>query len=210
MNIKVAAHTVTHLPNYTCKNEEDPLKNKDARVATTQNIDFSHSRADNSAVRGRIWLKLELVRDIVVILVTCKNEEDPLKTKDARVATTQNTDFSNTQGQITLQLEVGSGRNSNSFEILWLPLLLPRIKKIRNKNEGARVATTQNTDFFTQSSADNSAVKGRIWPKFKLIRDVIAILVTSKYEEDPIKVEGARVATTLNIDFSNTQGQITL
>ena len=33
----------------------------------------------------------------------------------------------------------------------------------------------------------------------------MAILVTSKYEEDPIKIESARVATTLNIDFSNTQ-----
>ena len=57
--------------------------------------------------------------------------------------------------------------------------------------------------------ADNSAVKGRIWLKFELIRDVIAILVTSKYEEDPIEIEGARVATTQNIDFSNNQGQIT-
>ena len=38
----------------------------------------------------------------------------------------------------------------------------------------------------------------------------MAILVTSKYEEDPIKIEGARVATTLNIDFSHSQGQITL
>ena len=37
----------------------------------------------------------------------------------------------------------------------------------------------------------------------------MAILVTSKYEEDPIKIESARVATTLNINFSNTQGQIT-
>ena len=38
----------------------------------------------------------------------------------------------------------------------------------------------------------------------------MAILVTSKYEEDPIKIEGARVATTQNIDFfSNTQGQLT-
>ena len=57
--------------------------------------------------------------------------------------------------------------------------------------------------------ADNSAVKGQIWLKFEPIRDVMAILVTSKYEEDPIKIESARVATTLNIDFSNTQGQIT-
>ena len=37
----------------------------------------------------------------------------------------------------------------------------------------------------------------------------MAILVTSKYEEDLIKIESARVATTLNIEFSNTQGQIT-
>ena len=45
--------------------------------------------------------------------------------------------------------------------------------------------------------------------KFGYIRDVMAILVISKYEEDPIKIEGARVATTQNNDFSNTQGQLT-
>ena len=37
----------------------------------------------------------------------------------------------------------------------------------------------------------------------------MAILITSKYEEDPIKIEGAIVATTQNNDFSNTQGQPT-
>ena len=35
------------------------------------------------------------------------------------------------------------------------------------------------------------------------------VLVTSKNKEDPNKTEGARVATTLNIDFSHSQGQIT-
>ena len=35
----------------------------------------------------------------------------------------------------------------------------------------------------------------------------MAILVSSKNEEDPIEIEGARVATIQNIDFSNTQGQ---
>ena len=79
---------------------------------------FQTPMAVNYAVRGPIWSKFELVRDIVVILVTCKNEEDPLKNKDARVATTQHIDFSNTQGQITPQSEVGSGRNSNATEIL--------------------------------------------------------------------------------------------
>ena len=36
------------------------------------------------------------------------------------------------------------------------------------------------------------------------------VLVTSKNTKDPIKNEGARVDTTLNIDFSHSQGQITL
>ena len=34
--------------------------------------------------------------------------------------------------------------------------------------------------------------------------------ITCKYEEDPIKSEGARVLTTLYINFSDAQGQITL
>ena len=46
----------------TSKNKEEPNKNEGASVATTLNIDFfKHSRADNSAVRGRIWSKLELI-----------------------------------------------------------------------------------------------------------------------------------------------------
>ena len=53
----------------------------------------------------------------MAIFVTSKNEEDPIKIEGARVATTQNIDFSNTQGQITPQSEVGSGRSSNSSEI---------------------------------------------------------------------------------------------
>ena len=36
------------------------------------------------------------------------------------------------------------------------------------------------------------------------------VLITCKYEEDPIKNKGARVLTRLYINFSDTQGQITL
>ena len=52
------------------------------------------------------------------ILVSFKNEEDPIKIEGVIVATIQNIDFSNTQGQITPQSEVGSGQNSNSSKIL--------------------------------------------------------------------------------------------
>ena len=43
------------------------------------------------------------------VLVTSKNKEDPNKNEGAIVATTLNTDFSQSQGQITLQSRVGSG-----------------------------------------------------------------------------------------------------
>ena len=41
-----------------------------------------------------------------------------------------NIDFSHSQGQITLQSRIVSGRNSNSSEMLWPSLLLPNMKKI--------------------------------------------------------------------------------
>ena len=54
----------------------------------------------------------------MAIIFTSNYEEDPIKIEGARVATTQNIDFSNTQGQITPQSEVRSGRNLNSSEML--------------------------------------------------------------------------------------------
>ena len=111
-----------------------------------------HSRAANSAVKCGIWLKFKLIQDVMIIIITSNNEEDLIKIEGAGVATTLKIDFSNIQGQITLQSRVESGSNSNSSKMLWL---------------------------------------------------------SCKNEEDPIKIEGARVATIQNIDFSNTKGQLT-
>ena len=74
------------------------------------------------------------------------------------------------------------------------------------KNEGARVFTRffpllVYGDFSRRSRAANSAVLGPTWPNFELVRDVINVLVTCKYEEDPIQNRGARVFTTLNVIF---------
>ena len=66
----------------------------------------------------------------MVILVSSKNEKDLIKIECTRVATIQNIDFSNTQGQLTPQSEVGSGQNSNSSEILLLYLLPAIMKKM--------------------------------------------------------------------------------
>ena len=73
----------------------------------------------------------------------------------------------------------------------------------RFKNEVAKVFTRflplqVYGDFSRRSRAANSAVLGLIWPNFKLFRDVMYVLVTCKYKEDPIKNEGARVFTTVS------------
>ena len=97
------------------------------------------------------------------VLITCKYEEDPIKNRGARVFTTLYVNFSDTQGQITLESVVVSGRNFNSSKLSCM-----------------------------------SSLPARIWPNFELVRDVMDVLVTCKYEEDPIKNEGARVFTTFS------------
>ena len=51
-------------------------------------------------------------------------------------------------------------------------------------------------DFSRCQRAVNSALLGPIWPNFELGQDVMNVLVTCKYEEDPIKNEGAEMFTT--------------
>ena len=94
-----------------------------------------------------MWSKFEFIRDVIDVLLTSKNKEEPNKNEGASVVTSLNIDFSNTQGQITPRSEVGSGQNSNSSKMLRMPLLLRRTKEEPNKNGNARVATTLNIDF---------------------------------------------------------------
>ena len=69
----------------TCMNEEDPIKNEGAKKLIVR---FSrHSRAASSEVSGGIPPKFELIQAFMVVLVTCKNEKDPIKNKGSRVLT---------------------------------------------------------------------------------------------------------------------------
>ena len=59
---------------------------------------------------------------------------------------------------------------------------------------------------FRYSRAANSGVSDGIWPKFKLIHTFKYVLVTYKDEENQMKNEGARVATTLYSNILAAQG----
>ena len=91
----------------------------------------------------------------MVVLVTCKNKDDPLKLKALELSQhfshcKSMEIFSDTQGQLTPQSGIGSGGNSNSFKLLYS--LPERMSKIQ-LNEGAKVATRLYVDF--------SDIKGR-------------------------------------------------
>ena len=78
-------------------------------------------------------LNFELVRNIVVVLLTCMNEEDPMKNEGAGVLTRLYIVFSDAQGQLTPKSAVEFCRNSNSSKLLWLSSLPARMKKIQSK-----------------------------------------------------------------------------
>ena len=73
----------------TCKYEEDPIKNRGARVFTTLFVNFSDVQGQITLKSqcGGIWPKIELIQAFMHVLVTCKNEDDPIKNEGARVFT---------------------------------------------------------------------------------------------------------------------------
>ena len=125
----------------------------------------------------------------MVVLLTCKNEEDQIKIEGARVLTRLYFNFSDAQGQLT-QSVVKSGRNSYSSKLLWLSSSPAKMKKIQLKMK--KIECKQHFSqyksmgiFFIHSRAANSAVLGRIRLNFKLDQDSMVVLVTCK-NEDPI------------------------
>ena len=69
----------------------------------------------------------------MVVLLTCKNEEDLIKNRGAIVFTTLYINFSDVHGQITLVLVVVSGGNLNSSKLSCMSSLPARMRFIKPK-----------------------------------------------------------------------------
>ena len=105
--------------------------------------DFSHYKSMGifPDAQGQLTLQSKvrsgqisnLFKTLWVVLLTCKNEEDPIKNKGARVFTTLYIKFSDVQGQITLVFVVVSGPNSNSAKLSCMSSLPARMRLIKSK-----------------------------------------------------------------------------
>ena len=103
--------------------------------------------------------------------------------------------FSDAQGQVTHKSLIRSCQISNPSEILWVSLLLARMKKIQLKMKALEWSQHHSLIFQTLRAA-NSEVSDGILTKFKPIQAFIVDLVTCKNEKDPLENEGTRVVTT--------------
>ena len=97
-----------------------------------------YSSGANSIVGDGILTKFKLIQALIVVLLVCKNKEDPFKIESTRVVTTflplsAYKDFPDTQGQLTPQFKVRSGQISNLSENLWVSMLPARMIKIQSK-----------------------------------------------------------------------------
>ena len=79
--------------------------------------------AANSAVRVQTVPNFELIRDIMVVLYTCKKEEDQINNEGARVLTKLYVIISDAQGQLNSKSAVEFCQNSNPSKLLLLSSL---------------------------------------------------------------------------------------
>ena len=57
--------------------------------------------------------------------------------------------------------------------------------------------------FLRRSRAANSVVGGPIWPKFELIHNIMHVIVTSKFENDRININGDYVIITKTYQYKS-------
>ena len=69
----------------------------------------------------------------MVVLLICKNKEDPIKNEGARLFTTLHIDFSDALWQITLQSVLVSSPNWNSSKLSCMSSLPARMRMIESK-----------------------------------------------------------------------------
>ena len=73
----------------TCKNEEDPFKNEGTQqISNCKSVQIFYDAQGKLTTQSEVGSKFKLIQAFMVVLVTCKNEEDPIKNEGARMVIT--------------------------------------------------------------------------------------------------------------------------
>ena len=130
---------------------------------------FRRLRVANCVVRGRIWPNFKLIQALIYVIITCKNENDPIKNNREKVSTP----FFFQIITLSVAMET-SGRILNSSKLSCMLSLPASMKRIRSRTAEKKWRHSFSHYkpmgiFFRRSRAANSAVDGPIRPKFDLV-----------------------------------------
>ena len=104
-------------------------------------IFFKRSRAANSAVCSRSMPNFELLRDIIVVLLTYMNVEDQIKNEGARVLTRFIYLFFRCSRAANPEVSGGIQLKFKLIQAFMVVLITCKNEKDPNKNKGSRVLT---------------------------------------------------------------------
>ena len=93
----------------------------------------------------------------------------------------------NAQKQVTPKLKVRSGWNSNSSEILCLSWSSASLMRTRSKMKALSCPQSSLQETFLTLVRVIASIQ--IWPEIELVRDVMLVLVTCKFDKDLIKMK---------------------
>ena len=68
----------------TYKNEEDQMKNECARMDKKLQSYILDTQWRLTIVGAQVWPKIKLIKALIVVLDTCKNDEDPSKNESTK------------------------------------------------------------------------------------------------------------------------------
>ena len=100
--------------------------------------------------------------------------------------------FSGTQGQLTPQSVVGSGQISKLIRVLMHIIIICKYEKDQMKKKPRKSGDIVFAIITLSVAIETS---GLIWPNFELIQALMYVIITCKYEKDPIKNNREKVAT---------------
>ena len=106
---------------------------------------FKRSMADNFGVSDGIRSKFKFIHALVHVLKICKNEEGPIKKRSLEKPQhfsrykSMVIFFSDTQGHVTPQTMIGSGRTPYDLTVFFVNC---KVGEDPNKNKGTRGTTT--------------------------------------------------------------------
>ena len=147
-------------------------------------------------VSGWIWLKFKLIQALMYVIVTCIYEKDPIKNSQEKVATL----FSPLQVYEDFFRRSRAANSSqwlDNAEILTPPSFhaCHGYLQVWKGWDEKQLWKSGNLVFPIITLSVAIETSSRIWLNFKLIQALMYVIVTCKYEKDPIKNSQEKVAS---------------